>query len=294
MVLPVQERAESLAVPVPGGDLHVLRWGTGTPVLGLHGITASAVGLSPVAANLDDGFSLVAPDLRGRGRSAGLPGPYGMAAHADDCAAVLRAVTDEPAVVIGESMGAYVAVHLAHRHPELVSRLVLVDGGLPAHLPQAAGSPDALEAILGPVVGRLRQTYPSREDYLAPWRAHPSLAGYWSPHVEAYLDYEMQPCEGGFRSVTSEAAVREDFAQNLQASQDLETALRGLTCPVTLLRAERNIMNQLPPILPDEVVDRWRADIPQLVDEVVPDSNHYTIMFDEAQASHAARAATAP
>ena len=37
----------------------------------------------------------------------------------------------DQAVVVGHSMGGFVAVVLAHHHPERVRRLVLIDGGLP-------------------------------------------------------------------------------------------------------------------------------------------------------------------
>lgn len=68
----------SRAVPVDGGKLHVGDWGGARPVvLALHGITASHVSWTGVAARLT-GCRLVAPDLRGRGRSRDLLGPYGL------------------------------------------------------------------------------------------------------------------------------------------------------------------------------------------------------------------------
>src|SRR6476646_6809548 len=121
---------DALDVAVAGGLLRVASWsGTGTPVLAIHGITSSSRSWPLLAEALD--HPVVAPDLRGRGRSNRLPGPVGLVAHAADCAATLRAVTDEPAVVVGHSMGGFVATVLAAQHPELVRALVLVDGGLP-------------------------------------------------------------------------------------------------------------------------------------------------------------------
>jgi pimeloyl-ACP methyl ester carboxylesterase len=270
-------------VPVQGGDLRVARFGDGpTTVLGIHGVTASSLSLAPVARQLGPEFTLIAPDLRGRGGSNGLPGPFGMRAHADDCAAALDHVGTDTAVVVGESMGAFVAVVLAATRPKLVERLVLVDGGLPPPMPEGIDVDQILDAVLGPAIARLRQTFPSHEAYLDFWKAHPALSEDWSDDIEAYLLYDLEPAEdGGFKSKVSEAAVRADGAQNITDVDVVADALRALTCPVTLLRAVRGLLNQPVPLLPDFVVDTWRPQIPQLLDEVVDDTNHYTICFGE-------------
>jgi pimeloyl-ACP methyl ester carboxylesterase len=270
-------------VPVQGGDLRVARFGDGpTTVLGIHGVTASSLSLAPVARQLGLEFTLIAPDLRGRGGSNGLPGPFGMRAHADDCAAALDHVGADTVVVVGESMGAFVAVVPAATRPKLVERLVLVDGGLPPPMPEGIDVDQILDAVLGPAIARLRQTFPSHEAYLDFWKAHPALSEDWSDDIEAYLLYDLEPAEdGGFKSKVSEAAVRADGAQNITDVDVVADALRALTCPVTLLRAARGLLNQPVPLLPDFVVDTWRSQIPQLIDEVVDDTNHYTICFGE-------------
>src|SRR5690606_38633065 len=127
-------RAEE--VPVRGGSMHVGVWDpegdpAGAPtVVAVHGITSSHVAWPLLAAAMPD-VRVVAPDLRGRGRSRDLPGPYGMPSHADDVAAVLEHLGVERAVAVGHSMGGFVSLVLADRHPGRVSALVLVDGGLP-------------------------------------------------------------------------------------------------------------------------------------------------------------------
>src|SRR5260370_12613050 len=67
-------------VRVDGGDLRVLAWGTGKRVaVAVHGITASAMSWQAVARHMPSDWTLAAPDLRGRGHSRALPGPYGLA-----------------------------------------------------------------------------------------------------------------------------------------------------------------------------------------------------------------------
>ncbi|MFD0596855.1 alpha/beta fold hydrolase [Catellatospora coxensis] len=129
-----------------------------------------------VARHLPADWSLIAVDLRGRGGSAGLPGPYGMDAHAADLAAVAEHL-GAPVALTGQSMGAYAALRAAVRRPELFSRLVLVDGGLPLPVPAQFDPDQLLELTIGPAVARLRETYPSVDAYVAFFQAHPALAG---------------------------------------------------------------------------------------------------------------------
>ena len=273
-------------VDVAGGRLRVARWGSGSlPVLGIHGITASSVSLQPVARRLGGACTVLAPDLRGRGASSDLPGPFGMQAHAADCARVLEELAGAPAVVVGESMGGFVAVVLGASRPDLVAGLVLVDGGIPLPLPDGADREALAAAVLGPALSRLEMTFPSVDAYLDFWRAHPAVGEEWNADVEAYLRYDLVPTTGGFRSRVSAEAVRADSLQTLAEPDVIRDALSALRCPVHLLRATRNLLNQSPGLIPDEVVADWRSRLPELTDEVVDDTNHYTLMLGERGAS---------
>lgn len=277
---------EQLDVAVSGGTLRVARWEGGpVPVLGIHGITASSVSLLPVARRLAGRHTVLAPDLRGRGASADLPGPFGMRAHAADCARVLEDLAGRPAVVVGESMGGFVAVVLAAARPDLVAGLVLVDGGIPLPLPEGADGEALAAAVLGPALSRLEMTFPSVDAYLDFWRAHPAVGEDWNADVEAYLRYDLVPATGGFRSRVSAEAVRADSLQTLTEPDVVGDALGALRCPVHLVRATRNLLNQRPGLIPDEVVAAWRHRLPELSDEVVGDTNHYTLMLGERGAA---------
>src|ERR1700730_18275985 len=105
-------------------------------VLAAHGVTASLMTWRTVARRLDQRICLLAPDFRGRGRRAKLPGPYGMATHVADLLAVLDHVGAQSVVLVGHSMGAYVVARLAAEHPERARALVLLDAGLPFPRPE--------------------------------------------------------------------------------------------------------------------------------------------------------------
>jgi pimeloyl-ACP methyl ester carboxylesterase len=280
---------EERSVEVPGGRLHVNRFGSGPrTVLGIHGITASSLSMAVVARHLGARATLVAPDLRGRGRSAALGGPYGMRAHADDCAAVVTALCDAPVVVLGHSMGASVAVVLAAAHPDLVERLVLADGGLPLTPPDDGAAdvdPDeVIDAVLGPAIDRLAVLFPTVESYFDFWRAHPAMEE-WSDEVEAYLRYDLRPVEGGYRSRVVEDAVRADGAEQIFAADLFAHSLRNVRCPIRFIGAPRGLLNQPAPLIPDEVVRHWQRELPNLRAGVVDDVNHYTLVIGERGAA---------
>jgi pimeloyl-ACP methyl ester carboxylesterase len=264
-------------VPVEGGDLAVGVWeGDGPVVVAAHGITASHVAWGAVADALDGRVRLVAPDLRGRGASAELPGPWGLRTHARDLMAVAAFFEAERPVVVGHSMGAYVAGVVAAEYADRVASVVLVDGGLPLPVPPGLSVDEILAAVIGPAIARLSMTFPTREVYREFWRNHPALGPWWSPLVEAYVDYDLVGSEPELRSRVNAEAVRADSEDTL--APELAGAFARAGCPVELLRAERGMLDNPDPLFPDAVVGDALAASPQLVDlGVVPDTNHYTI-----------------
>lgn len=109
------------------GTLAVRTLGaSGRPVVLLHGLAASGQFWGAEYDTLADHARLIVPDLLGFGRSPRPASGYGPNDHADALAATLHAlgVHDEPAVVVGHSVGALVAVRLAARHPALVASIV--------------------------------------------------------------------------------------------------------------------------------------------------------------------------
>ena len=287
----------SLSVAVPGGSLHVGVAGPppGTPgvpiVLGVHGITGSYVTWVPVARHLGGAVTLLAPDLRGRGQSAGLGGPYGMAAHVRDLVAVLDHVGAERAVVAGHSMGGYVAARFAADAPDRLAGAALVDGGLPLPRPPDIDPDVLLALVLGPSLARLEMTFPSVEAYRDYWRGHPAFAAVrWTDDVTSFIDYDLGPPETtpdgetAYRSRVSLDAVRED-GRDLLDGDRVHKALQSLPDPSLLLWAPRGIMNEERPLLPAEAVADAQALLPHLVVDEVPDTNHYFLLLGDREAA---------
>lgn len=291
------------SIPVAGGMLAVKEWGPadGTPVVAIHGISSTHMSWNTLARLAEEegkGLRIIAPDLRGRGRSTDLPGPYGMAAHARDIATALDALDIEQALVTGHSMGAFVTLALAHLYPDKVTSGVLVDGGLPIPPPPGVTSEQLIAAILGPVQTRLAAPIPSLESYMTGWRAHPAFPELTDDLVE-YITYDLLEKDGELWASGNLEAIEFD-GTTLATDETVLAALtaRGVTedtaegfvppAPMEFVRAEKGLLPEGPPLYAPEQAEELGAyfNIPV---RTISDVNHYTIVMGEAGAREVLR-----
>ena len=116
-------------IGVNGVDLYYETYGTGDPVLLVHGLGSSTQDWHPQVPELSKAFQVIAFDVRGHGRSAKPKQRCTVKLFADDTAALIRALGIAPAHVIGISMGGMIAFQLAVDAPDLVRSLVIVNSG---------------------------------------------------------------------------------------------------------------------------------------------------------------------
>ncbi|MFD6162759.1 alpha/beta fold hydrolase [Nocardia sp. NPDC060256] len=158
--------------------LNVYRFGpaTGPAVLALHGVTGHGKRWEHLAANHLPDVRIIAPDLRGHGRSSALP-PWTFEAVVDDLVELLVAETADPVTVVGHSFGGASALYLARRRPDLVRQLVLLD-------PAIALEPD--------LVGDIAESLLAEPDYVSVARAREDkLASAWADVAPDVLAAEL-------------------------------------------------------------------------------------------------------
>lgn len=270
-----------------GVRLHAVRWGDEGPVvLGLHGITATRVGMLPVARALAGEVTFVAFDCRGRGLSDKPKDPerYGMRRHAEDAAAVLRHLGASDVVVVGQSMGAWVGEQLAAHHPALVRALVLGDGGYFTDLAPGESAEERITSIMGPVwLDGLRMTFPDFGLFLDRYRALPAFAGWWNDDVEALMRAGVEEVDGGTRSRCYADGAAYDSVDYFRGSPPYVKAdLARVECPAHLVRAELGFAlspDTMAPMMSERCVAEFQEALPQLTVETVPGSNHYSVNF---------------
>ncbi|GII52373.1 hydrolase [Planotetraspora thailandica] len=213
---------------VGGGRLFYTDEGTGgETVLLVHGGTCDshdwAAQIEPFGAH----HRVIAPDLRGHGRSTEVTGGLTPREFADDLALLLDSLDAGPAVVVGHSLGATVASVLAVEHPDLVRAVVAVDPGYGFDAEFAAGvaaafrGPDPV-AVATAVLGGMEAS-----------QIDPALG--WLPvwHSRRVLGTSPETVSGVFLGLfePNEVTLR-------PAGEDY---LRRRSCPVLTVSAEASL-----------------------------------------------------
>ncbi len=122
---------------VNGSTIFYERVGEGRkPLVLIHGFPLDHTIWAPTAELLLDDFDLILPDLRGFGGSFSSAASYSVADMADDLAALLQTIGVQSAALAGHSMGGYVALAFASKHPYLVESLALVASQIAGDSPE--------------------------------------------------------------------------------------------------------------------------------------------------------------
>ena len=204
--------------------LHVHEWGDrdAPPLVCLHGVTGHGERYRQLAEERwASRFRVIAPDLRGHGRSAWEP-PWDFATHIDDILETLDALGIGGADWVGHSWGGRLVLEVAASHPERVHRAVLLDPAIQI-LPHVALHAAELE--------RVDAVFASAEAY-----ADRRGDGPATPRELVLRDAELH-CErlpdGTLRRRTSQAAVVSAYGELASAPPAPET----LRAPTLLIYA---------------------------------------------------------
>lgn len=112
--------------PVNGLEMYYEVYGTGQPLVLLHGGMTTLQDFGFMLPALVHGRQIIAYERQGHGHTADIDRPFTMEGWADDLAALLQHLGIAQADVLGYSTGGSVALAFAIRHPQHVRKLVLV------------------------------------------------------------------------------------------------------------------------------------------------------------------------
>src|SRR5690348_1076429 len=122
---------ESRFANVNGVRLHYLIAGDGDPVVLLHGYAQTSHMWRPLIAELAAEHTVIAPDLRGAGRSGTPADGYTKANLARDVHALVQKLGHRSVALAGHDIGLMVAYAYAAQYPDEVNRIALLDAFLP-------------------------------------------------------------------------------------------------------------------------------------------------------------------
>ena len=151
-----------------GPELHYAEYGDedGEPVVFLHGWPDSWFSFSAVVPLLPQRIHGFVPDQRGFGDSERPEGAYSIATFADDAAAFIKAMGIDRATVVGHSFGSFVTRQLAHTHPDLVARMVLIGTAVTAVSPATREAESIVRDLTDPVSETFARAFQSSTLYV--------------------------------------------------------------------------------------------------------------------------------
>lgn len=259
---------------VRGLRMHYLDYpGPEPAIVLLHGLSANA---NEFGGLLDEGIAethrIIAPDLRGRGRSGKPDSGYSMEDHASDVIALLDHLKLDEVVMGGHSFGALLSIYLAARYPDRITRVIVIDAAIVFH-------PDT-EDLLKPSLARLARILPSADAYINEVKRAAHVAGAWDSAIEGYYRAELQKNPDG-------------TAQSLTSAHAVEQALRGVGAEnwaelVSLVRHPVLLLNAgegygppgSPPLVPPEHALTTAEAFGNCRYVAVP-GNHLTMVFGD-------------
>jgi lipase len=197
----------------------VHEWGAGhaPAVVCLHGVTGHGERFKRLASERWGRFHVLAPDLRGHGRSGWEP-PWTLATHVDDLVETFGDLG--PVDWVGHSFGGRLILELAAREPQLVRRVVLLDPAIQLlpHVAEFVADNERRDAVYDGVEDyRSRRDETTRDDLLA-------------EDVELHCEVLA---DGRLRRRTSQSAVVSIFGELATAPPPAAT----LRAPALLLYA---------------------------------------------------------
>lgn len=214
--------------PVDGSELTYRVSGDGPAVLLIHGLFGVLEVWEDVQDALAATHQVISYDRRGHGRSPS--GTSDMRVHAKDAAALIEQVAGEPAIVVGWSGGAGVAMELIRSHSEQVEAAVFIEA--PFHLPRSQPL-TAMGLLLSTKPHLMRGRDRVAAENMARWAfARRSGGNGWDELDDRQREWFLGDADG----IRAEFKLRERF--NTSADHISAKAIAGWSVPMTYLLGE--------------------------------------------------------
>ncbi len=277
------EDVSETRIPVGAASIYVRSVGQGPPLVLLHGGPDFDTSyLLPDLDRLQDRFRLISYDQRGRGRSAqGVrPQDVSLSSDLEDLDRVRRHFGLEKMALLGHSWGAVLALEYALRHPERVSRLVLMNPA-PASASDVAVLRKSYRESLGADFERQRAIVEGAayragdpEAVAARYRIHFEHALYRSEDYEKLMAaMKAAFIRQGSAGILEARAIEDRLMQDTWnvPGYDLTPRLRELRIPTLVVTGDHDF-------IPVEVAEHIARAIPGAKLVVIPKCGHFSYL----------------
>ncbi len=251
----------------------IARGAPGSPaVMMIHGLAGQAHVFDGIANRLSKKYHVYCLDVRGRGESAwGPPDQYGIDTYVSDLEAVREALGLQRFALVGTSMGGLITMHYAPRHPDRVERAVINDigpeidpAGLARIIQYVGGAPE--------MFSDMKAVIRYYKDHYAPMVEHLP-----DDQIAEFARFNVRKSDSGVYVWKMDPAIRSTAAP--QPSMDPWQALKGISCPVLVLRGAKS------DVLSRDVARRMVEEVPdgRLVE--VPGVGHAPVLTEPEAAT---------
>lgn len=243
----------------------------------IHGFRGTHHGLAKIAEGLPD-FHLLVPDLPGFGESQQLTGEHSVENYVAFVAEFIRALGLETPVVVGHSFGSIVASHFAAAHPDMLSKLILIN---PIAAPALQGPRGAMTrlAIAYYWLGRKLPAKAAEAWLGAPPIVKIMSATMAKTNNKETLRYIHDQHKQHFSTFASPQVVAESFKASV--SSDVSHVANQLRVPTLLIAGEKD---DITPLDKQHELHRKVADSELYVIDEVGHLIHYEKAEDAARA----------
>lgn len=248
-----------------GATIHVRVGGKGPAAVLLHGYGETGDMWAPMAADLARDHTVIVPDLRGLGLSSKPDGGFDKMTQAEDIAGVLDTLDIERADLVTHDIGNMVGFAFAARHPDRVTRFVLIDAPVPGIGPWE-------DVLKNPLLWHFRFGGPDMERLVA-GRERIYLDRFWNEFSSKPDRFTEESREHYAKLYALPGAMHSGFAQFAAFDQDAidnkaTLAKNGkLAMPVLAIGGEKSFGPMMATVMRSAATD--------VSEGVIPDSGHW-------------------
>jgi haloalkane dehalogenase len=262
---------ESRFLETPHGRMHYLDEGSGSPLLCLHGQPTWSFLYRGLATGLSGSARVIAPDLVGFGLSEkpSHPRDYSIEGHVGDVAALVEKLDLRDLTLVLHDWGGPIGLGVALRHPDRVSRLVVLNTLVPQRPGRDGRLPAPIRVVRMPLVGELlvqglavfnrvfvpRAIRNPRQRTPVVLAAYDRVQGNWQERSGTLAFPRLIP-------VRADDPGAELFERE-------ERWLRGFRGPALI------VWGTADPILDRRALEAWRERLPRAQVLEIPDASHF-------------------
>ncbi|MBE9190305.1 alpha/beta hydrolase [Gloeocapsopsis crepidinum LEGE 06123] len=253
--------------------------GTGKPLILIHGIGSWSYGWRHCIEPLSKHFRVICFDAKGYGFSEKLAHPEHPGHQLIELERIIRALCNEPAIVVAISLGALVSLAVVQEHPDLFASLVLINVPIfPERLPNRwMRSLSDLPIELLKIVDSLRLTFffstlvraivrVERREVLVDWSTVTPEEVYWITYPYIYIP-------GTLAKVTEELQIAAQEIKRLQQKQPnliskIQARLGEITCPTLIVWGDQDRW------FPVTDAEKLRSHLPHSQVKIIQDCGH--------------------